>query len=102
MEAQSTLVGPDRAVHLDAEAAVHLDISLIVRPGHAEHQYAFRLDDAVQNAVGLILGMLCQHQPQRIEYLPHRLMEFGLGGVLRLHADHHFFKVVAGCLDSGR
>src|ERR1035438_4555407 len=85
METQPAFIRTDRAVHFDAEAAVDLNISLIVRPGHAEHQHAFRLDDAVQNAVRLILGMLRQYQPKRIEYLAYCLMELRLGGGLRLH-----------------
>src|ERR1019366_4939166 len=43
MEAQSTFVGADGAVHLDAEAAIDLHFALVVEPGHAEHQDSFGL-----------------------------------------------------------
>jgi hypothetical protein len=50
MEAESALVGTDGAVHLNAEATVYLNISLIVEPGHSEHHYAFGFDDPLQDA----------------------------------------------------
>ena len=37
VEAQAALVGADGGVELDAVAAVHLHLALIVDPGHAEH-----------------------------------------------------------------
>ena len=40
VEAQAALVGADRAVHLDAEAAVDLHLALVVQPRHAEHDHA--------------------------------------------------------------
>src|SRR5690242_20345591 len=102
MEPQAALVGSDRAVHLDAETAINLNASLIVKPGHAEHDYPFRLDDPFQDTGRLVFWMLRQHQPQRIEHLLHRLMKLRLGGILRLHADHYLFNVVPGTFDSRR
>src|ERR1022692_3012874 len=46
--------------------------------------------------------MFSQHQAQRVEYLPHRLMELGLSGVLRPYADHYLFDVIRGSLHSRR
>ena len=51
VEAQAALVGADGAVHLDAEAAVDLDLALVVDPGHAEHDHALGLDDALEDLV---------------------------------------------------
>ena len=48
MEAQPALVRADGAVHLDAEAAVDLDVALVVDPRHAEHDDALGLDDAFE------------------------------------------------------
>ena len=53
---QAALVGADGAVELHAEAAVDLDLALVVHPGHAEHDLALGLHDALQDAGGLITG----------------------------------------------
>ena len=62
MEAQATLVRADRAIHLDAEAAIDLDLSLIIEPRNAEHDDSLGLDDALKNAGLAIFGMTLQHQ----------------------------------------
>ncbi len=49
MEAQAALVGADGAVHLDAEAAIDLDIALVIEPRHTEHNEALGLGDALQD-----------------------------------------------------
>ena len=49
VEAQPALVGADGAVHLDPEAAVDLDLALVVHPGDAEHDHALGLDDALED-----------------------------------------------------
>ena len=58
MEAESALVGADGAIHLDAEAAVDLNVAEIVKPRHTEHEDALGLDNPFEQARGLILGML--------------------------------------------
>ncbi len=62
MEAQAAFVRPDGAVHLDTEAAVDLDVALVVKPRHAEHKHALRLYDPLENAGGDVFGMLLQYQ----------------------------------------
>jgi hypothetical protein len=47
MEAESALIRADGAAHLNAESAIHLDVALIVDPGDAKHDHAFRLDQAL-------------------------------------------------------
>ena len=49
MEAQSALVGTDRAVHLYAVTAVDLDLALVVEPRHAEHYHALGFGDPFEN-----------------------------------------------------
>ena len=56
MEAQTTLVGSKGAVHLDAVAAVHMDLSFVINPRNAEVNHPLRLDDAFENfAVPILL-----------------------------------------------
>ena len=68
MEAQPALVRADGAVHLDAESAVDLNVALIVKPRHAEHDDALGLDDSFEQTRGLIFGMLGEDQPERVEH----------------------------------
>jgi hypothetical protein len=49
MEAQSALVGTDRAVHLDPVATVHVDLAAVVHPRHAEHEHALGLHDPLED-----------------------------------------------------
>ena len=100
MEAQSALVGADGAVHLDAESTVDLNVALVVEPRHAEHDDALGLDNSFEQTRRLILGVFRKDQPERVEHFCYRLVEFGLGGILRFHTDHHGFNVVRGNLDS--
>ncbi len=49
MKTQPAFVGPDRAVHFDAEPAVNADLAFVVLPRHAEHDDALRLDHALED-----------------------------------------------------
>ena len=88
MEAQAALVGADRAVHLDAEAAVDLDLALVVHPGYAEHDDALGLDQPLEDArIAVGLGCL-DHRVHRLDDLAHRLVELRLVGVPGHHLGH--------------
>src|SRR5581483_1328287 len=95
MEAQPALVGTDPAVHLDAESAIDLDISLIVKPGNAEHNDALGFYNALKNLGGSIFGMLLQHQPKRFKYFLDGLVELGLGRVLGFNQIHYAVNIIA-------
>jgi hypothetical protein len=88
MEAQAPLVGADRAVHLDAEAAVDLDAPLVVHPGDAEHHDALGLHDPFEDLGRAVLGMALEHEAERLRDLLHGLVELGLRGVLGLDGGH--------------
>ena len=49
METKSALVRSDRAVELDAEAAVDVDLSLIILPRNTELDGTLRLDQGVHD-----------------------------------------------------
>lgn len=57
MEAQAALVGAERGVVLDAEAAVHVDVALVVGPRDAELDLALGLDDAVDDGQVSVFGV---------------------------------------------
>jgi hypothetical protein len=60
----------------------------VVDPGHAEHDHALGLDDAVENLGLAILGVLVEHRHQGLDHLMHRLVELLLLGVLGDYASH--------------
>ena len=84
VEAQAALVGADGGVILHAEAAVDAGLALVVDPGDAELEHALRLDKALQQAGGLPLGVLVDHELERLKDLAHGLEELGLPGVAAL------------------
>ena len=85
MEAQPALVRADRAIHLNAETTIDLDVSFVIEPGNAEHDYAFGFDHAFQNSAFAVFRMPLQNDAQGLKYFLNCLVKFRLGGVLRLY-----------------
>ena len=85
VEAQAALVGADGAVHLDAEAAVDLDLAAVVLPRDAEHEDPLRLDDALQDLGLPVLRMPVEDEGQGLGDLLNGLMKLRLRRVLGLH-----------------
>ena len=81
MEAQAAFVGPQRAVELNAEAAVDLYLALVVLPGYPEDDLAFRFTDSFDDSALEIFGVLCYDRSERFEDFENRLMELGFTGV---------------------
>jgi hypothetical protein len=81
VEAQTAFVGADGAVHLDAKAAVHLDLTFVVDPGNAELNHPLRLDDPLQDFPVPILLVSLHDRSDRLENFGYRLKEFGLIGI---------------------
>ena len=63
MEAQSALVRPNRAVHLDPVSAIDLHLSVAVHPGHAKHDGALRFGQPLEDAGLPILRVLLNERP---------------------------------------
>ena len=93
MESQATFVWPDGTVHLDAEPAVHVHLTLIILPGHPKHDHPFGLDDSLDNLFFTEFRMLIENQRQRFDHLLHRLVKFGFRRVLRLNPAHQICDV---------
>ena len=94
VEAQAALVRADRRIELDAVAAVHLDVALVIRPCDAELHQAFRLNEPFQHAVALILGMLGDNRLQTLEHLMHGLQKFRLVAVTTFHLRIHTLDIL--------
>jgi hypothetical protein len=93
VEADATLVRADGAVELDAETTVHLHPTFIVGPGHAEHNLALRFDDALKDAVILVLLVTLDHGAQRFEHFTCGLEELRLAGIAARHDFENFCNV---------
>ena len=73
MKSETALVRTDSAVELYAEAAVNLNLAVVVNPGYSEHDNSLGLGDSLENAVLLVLGVLLEYGLQRCEYFGSRL-----------------------------
>ncbi len=87
MEAQAALVGAERRVELDAEAAVDLDVSGVVDPRHAEDDLPLGLDQALEKSVLRVLGMPLEGRREGVEDLANGLVELDLSAI----AGHDLF-----------
>ena len=63
-------------------------LALVVLPGHAEHDHALGLDDALEDPRAAVLGVALEHESQRLDDFLDRLVELGLGRILRLDVGH--------------
>ncbi len=78
MQADSSLVGADGGVELDAPATVHLDLALVVNPLDAELDGSLGFDDALKDLVLLVLRILIHERLKSVENLFDSLEVFGL------------------------
>ena len=92
MEAQAALVRADGGVELHTVATVDLHLAFVVNPGHAELDHALRLDEALQNAVLFVFGVLGNDRLEGVEHLVDGLQELRLVTIasndLVVHALH--------------
>ena len=84
MKSQPSLIGSDRAIHLDAEAAVDLNDTLVVHPGHAEQDDPLGLDHPLDHPGSAVFGPSLQYELEGFHDLVYGLMELRLGRVLGL------------------
>ena len=75
VQTQATLVRADGAVHLDTETAIDLNLTLIVQPGHPEHDDPLWLDESLQYLPRSILRVSIHYQAQRLSHLLDGLVE---------------------------
>ncbi len=73
MEAQSALIGADGAVELHTVTQVHLHLTLVIHPRHAERDDPLRLHDTLDNLGLLKLGMLVIHIFDGFQHFPYSL-----------------------------
>ena len=81
METQAAFIGADGAVHFDAEAAVDLNVALVIHPGHPEHDDPFRFYNSFHDLGLSVLGNAFENGFNGLRNLGYGLMKFGLIGV---------------------
>ena len=81
MKAQAALVRSDGAVQLDAEAAVDLDLALVVLPGNAEDELPLRFDDPLQDPPVAVFLVPSDGRLDGLEHFGDGLQELRFVGV---------------------
>ena len=98
MEADTALIRADRAVTLDAEAAVDVDFSAVVHPGDTEHEHALGFHDAFQNLLIHQMGIGGYVGSHAFHHLAYGLMELFFTGVLGYDIGHDALDIILGKL----
>ncbi len=93
VEAQATLVWPERRVELDAESAVHLHAAVVVDPRHAEDDLTLGLRQTLDDARLDVVGASLQQRAQAGEHLVDSLVELSLSGVAAQDRLAHGFEL---------
>ena len=75
------LVGSEGAVELHAEAAVHVHLTAVVLPGHAEDDLPLRLAQPLDERLLPVVRVPLQHQGEGLQHLGDRLVELRLARV---------------------
>ena len=81
VETNPALERPDHRRRLNPVAAIDLNISMIIDPGHAEHDDPLRLDQTIQQAMFRIARVLLDEWPDTFDDFSYRLQELRLTGV---------------------
>jgi len=81
VEAQAAFVRADGGAHLNAVAAVDLDLAFVVHPSDAEHNHALRLNNTLKQALLGVFRVFRQKRIQTHEYFFNGLVEGFLVGV---------------------
>ena len=83
MEAESSLVGTDCTVVLNAVAFVYLKMPAVVNPGNPEGNNTFRFNQALQQrCIPVFLFIRINNELKRIQNLFYSLVEFIFTGVI--------------------
>jgi hypothetical protein len=78
MKTQASFVRTERAVHLDAEPAVNLNLAFVIDPGNTELNHPLGFDKALENLSVSILLVTLDDRPDRFKYFGDRLKELRL------------------------
>ena len=86
MQAESALIGSNRAVELHAVSGVHLNLSLVIHPRYAEDHLTLRIHQSFQQGILSVSFLIrLDHDSEGFQNFLYRLMEFRLRGVFLNH-----------------
>ena len=81
MESDTALVRSDSRVELYSEAAVYLNLAVIVYPRYTKHDLSLRLNDPLEYACVDKILSLFSNRLECLEDLCYSLNELGLAGI---------------------
>ena len=93
METQTALVGTDRAIELNAETAVDLNLALVIYPRNAEFDNSFGFNHHINDAALDINGALLHNGLEGFENFANGLVELALAGVTRDNVSQNFLQI---------
>ena len=94
MQPQAALVGADGGVELDTVAVVHLNLALVVHPGHPEQDGPLGGGDPLEQCVAAeAVLVLLNHGAQRLQNLVYCLVKFRLIRVLLFDPLQHLIYI---------
>ena len=93
MKADAPFVRPDRIVVLDAPAALHANIAVIVLPADAKGHHPVWLGNAAQNLLRVVFLLVGNEAENVLGDFLHRLDEFGLVWVAPRDPCHEPMKI---------
>ena len=94
MQPEAAFIRADGAGKLHAVTGIHVYLTGIVDPRHAEFDLPLRVYEPLQQRIAPERGFIFRnHRAQGIQYLPHRLMELRFVRILAYHAFDHFVYV---------
>ena len=82
MEAQTTLVRPYGAVHLDSVTSVDVYFAFVIQPRYAEHDHPFRLHYPVHDLLVQKVRMIHDIRGHTVKHLSNGLVELPLTRIL--------------------
>ena len=91
METETTLVGAEGGVELDAVAEVGANLTLVVHPGHTEGEDTIGLNDALDDLGFLKLRMFVVRFLNGLKNLADGLQVLVFTGMFGLQVGHNFF-----------
>ena len=95
MKSDAALVRTDRAAELHAVAGVHMNLTVIVGPRHAELYLPFGIDEPFENGVAPeLLFVRVNNNAEGFKNFLDRLMEFRLTGILLYYLFNYFIYVL--------
>ena len=94
VKSETALVRSDSGIELAAEAAVHLNVALVVNPRNSELNETLGLNDPVDDSVCLVGLILFNNRLERFQNLSYSLEKLCLAGVALFNLFVHAFKVL--------